>query len=175
MRSLIILGVLAILTCINATSVQADEEKKPQSDLRITYSPEGDAVVTVSGPMKFVAWHFIPVILEDKEGKKIYLFMMELIAIEEENHQVRQLMKGVRSVTLKGAACMVEKCEAKTFKEHLGRTYTLVEGPDADEGEKLYVSGTFTWKKDDGDAFYFREAETKRVWKANPPKKEENK
>lgn len=97
------------------------------------------------------------------------------VEVVSPNHTVGQYFINVRSVTLKGLACEIAERSPKSFQQRQGRTYTLVEGPDAEPGKNLSVKGMFTWNPHDGDEHFFREEGRGRVWKTVPWGKETKK
>lgn len=170
---------LALLVPPEWTSACDKKEQPPtMDDIRIARTKDGDVTINVYGPTTYIGWTFSPLGSpeEAKKGGRTHLFVVEWIA-RDGKHQVQHLIGNARSVKLQNVICQIKRREMKSFERHRGRTYSLLCGPDAVPGEKLFVKGAFTWNSADGAEHFFHEDGTGRVWKTVPPpeKKEKEK
>lgn len=175
----------ALLVLPEWTSACDKKTQPPTMDnIRITRTKDGDVTIDVRGPTTYIGWSFYSLGSpeEAKRNGVSHLFIVEWVAAfgNKKEHQVRHLIGNARSVKLQNVVCQIKKREAKSFEHRLGRTYSLLCGPDAVPGEKLSVKGAFTWNSTDGVEHFFHEDGTGRVWKTvpqpeNKEKKEEKK
>lgn len=147
---------------------EADKPQKPT--FTFAQSEDGDVLLEVTGDARYVFASFIIWETVDHDtGKSLDQWGFDFsIYRPKPHHHTKQKVTNVRSVTLKNVECNIDKREAKIFRstfEKVTLKFVLTEGPDAEAGEDLFVRGTVLWKKDDGNALTFREAESGRVWR----------
>ena len=174
----VIVGILAVVLVGGFYAPTTDQvtpapSQKPWTKVHYE-NLDGHVIVTVQGG-DYIAWRFFtggdPADAEKNPFARI--FFLELVKENDPHHQINEKISDAESVTLLNVTCQVEKRDARSFKKRLGQTFDLVEGPEAEHGEKLSVHGYFQWSKKDGQQVTFSEplqSGENRVWKSRVEK-----